>query len=344
MNYLQFRETLLIWYENHKRNLPWRVNKNIYSVWLSEVMLQQTRVETAIPYYDRFIKKIPNLEELASANEDTILKLWEGLGYYQRVRNFQKAAKIVFAQYNGNIPTEGDQFIQLPGVGPYIGAAVLSIADNQPYAAVDGNIKRVISRLFCYDKPLSKVSGFQEIADRLLDKNDPGEFNQAMMELGATICQAKNPQCANCPVATFCLALEQNRVTDFPVRIPRKKNPVVYRTAYIPENFPQQLWLCKRTAPGLLSGLWEIPMTTAESHQQKEFTIKHVYSHFTEYVNIEYCHKLPKGLGNRNLISVINKNESEDYALTGVTQKIISSLSYKNEINGEKELNMVAEN
>lgn len=198
---LQFQ--LLGCYAKKHRNLPWRETKDIYKIWISEVMLQQTQVVKVLDYYQKFLIAFPTINPFHKVDLSQILKIWEGLGYYARVRNLHKAAAIIFSDFSGKIPTDYIKFRKLPGVGDYIAAAVMSQALNKPYPVVDGNVKRVLARLFAIDLPINSTVGFKAISDyarKLLEMNKPGDFNQAVMELGAIICCAANPKCADCPI------------------------------------------------------------------------------------------------------------------------------------------------
>ncbi|MEZ4568646.1 MAG: A/G-specific adenine glycosylase, partial [Desulfobacterales bacterium] len=208
------RTALTRWYAENLRHLPWRGSADPYHIWVSEVMLQQTQVATVIPYFKRFCQAFPDIRALAAADLQDVLKLWEGLGYYARARNLHKAAKIVTDQYNGRIPDDADGFMALPGVGDYIGAAVLSIAFDRPLAVVDGNVKRVLARLFEIDAPVNVSASykiFQSCANLLLNAEDPGTFNQAVMELGALVCRPSGPDCRVCPLAGWCGAFKNQR-------------------------------------------------------------------------------------------------------------------------------------
>ena len=203
------RKRLTDWYAVHSRHLPWRQTQDPYRIWVSEVMLQQTQVKTVVPYYETFLAAFPYLETLAAAHLESVLKVWEGLGYYARARNLHRAARIVTERYGGRIPDRPDQFRTLPGVGDYICAAVQSIAYGVPLAVVDGNVKRVLARLYEIEEPVNRPSGaraFAKTADRLLDRSDPGVFNQALMELGALVCRPSSPDCGACPVRGRCAA------------------------------------------------------------------------------------------------------------------------------------------
>ncbi len=193
-----FQDKLLRWYRRHARKLPWRQTRDPYRIWVSEVMLQQTRVAAAIPYFERFIERFPDVESLARAPEEELLRAWSGLGYYSRARNLQRAAKLIAER--GSIPNDYDALRELPGIGQYTAAAVASIAFNQPYAVVDGNVRRVLSRVACRNE------GLDEMAEALLDRKHPGRYNQALMELGATVCLPREPHCGACPVAALCTA------------------------------------------------------------------------------------------------------------------------------------------
>ncbi|RPJ71130.1 MAG: A/G-specific adenine glycosylase [Desulfobacteraceae bacterium] len=252
---------LLAWYEKSRRPLPWRMTRDPYRIWVSEVMLQQTQVATATPYYRRFIARFPTLRRLAQADLDTVLKLWEGLGYYARARNLHRACGAVLAHHGSRVPDAWEPFRALPGVGDYIAAAVLSIAFDRPHAVVDGNVKRVLARLFALAAPVNQAAThrmFQAAADRLLDHRRPGEFNQALMELGALVCTPAAPQCPLCPLSGYCAALQADTVALYPRRRPARPVPeadiavgVVFKHA--------RVLITRRPEEGLLGGLWEFP-------------------------------------------------------------------------------------
>jgi A/G-specific adenine glycosylase len=223
-----FRRKLLGWFRQNRRELPWRTSRDAYRVWLSEIMLQQTRVAAVIPYYERFLQRFPTVEQLAAAPEDEVLRMWSGLGYYSRARNLRSAAQKIVAKFGGAFPRRGADARELPGIGAYTAAAILSIAYGEKLAAVDGNVARVLARLFAVRGDLregSRWSDLQQRANFLLDKNSPGDWNQAMMELGATLCTPRTPQCLLCPVSDFCEARKQGIADVLPAI--RKKRDVV---------------------------------------------------------------------------------------------------------------------
>ena len=253
------RKSLLSWYDGHARDLPWRREGDPYRVWLSEVMLQQTQVETVIPYYARFLEAYPTLAALAAAGEQEVLKLWEGLGYYARARRFLAAVQEVQARHGGQVPSDPGTFRSLSGVGPYTAAAVLSIAYGIPLAAVDGNVSRVVSRVFCLEGDPRKAPGKKGIrcrADDMLDPRRPGDFNQALMDLGASLCTPRNPSCGDCPLEPFCLAHKRGRVHAIPPRKRQKSRPLEEVTVAVVIRGKRCL-VRKRPRGGLLGGLWE---------------------------------------------------------------------------------------
>ena len=255
------RRRLAAWYENARRDLPWRQTRDPYAIWVSEVMLQQTQVKTVLPYYTAFMRRFPDITALARARRQTLLKAWEGLGYYSRARNLHRSAQMVAHEMQGRLPVTWDALRRLPGIGDYIAAAVLSIAHDAPYAVVDGNVKRVLARLFRLEQPVNQASGhqiFQNLADQILERKQPGNHNQAMMELGALICTPRRPDCPNCPVSGICKVHLAGLEDQFPKRVQKGALPQRHWVAAaIMKN--GRLLLTRRPDNGLLGGLWEFP-------------------------------------------------------------------------------------
>ncbi|EOT47008.1 MULTISPECIES: A/G-specific adenine glycosylase [Enterococcus] len=259
----QFQIQFLAWYHRYKRNLPWRVNQDPYRIWISEIMLQQTRVDTVIDYYYRFMEKFPTIEQLAAAPEEELLKMWEGLGYYSRARNIQSAAKQIMERHQGQFPNTVEEISQLKGIGPYTTGAIASIAFGLPEPAIDGNIMRVVSRLFCIPEDIAKPSSrkvFDHYTRAILSPEEPGEMNQAFMDLGSAICTPKNPECEACPLQAFCQAYQEGNMTDFPVKTKKAKPKDVYYFAAAIENEQGEFWFEQREDQGLLAKMWHFPL------------------------------------------------------------------------------------
>ena len=250
----RFRASLLTWFGQQQRDLPWRRTKDPYAIWVSEIMLQQTRVAAAIPYFDRFMAAFPNYTALATASEEDVLRHWAGLGYYYRARNLQKAAQLICEL--GAFPSDHEAILNLPGVGDYTAAAVGSIAFDLPHAVVDGNVVRVVSRLFASNEGRKQVV---EAAGKLLDRERPGDFNQAMMELGATVCLPKNPHCLLCPVSKMCRARELGAQQEFPAQKVKTKNKEINRSLFWIEKRGKVLAWQRPPEARLMPGFWELP-------------------------------------------------------------------------------------
>jgi A/G-specific adenine glycosylase len=258
----RIRRRLLDWYDAHRRDLPWRRTRDPYRIWLSEAMLQQTRVETVIPYYDRFVERFPTLEALAVADEEEVLEEWAGLGYYSRARNLKRAAEIVVDEHGGELPSDESALRGLPGVGAYTAGAIRSIAFGDPAAIVDGNVRRVLARLFAERVPDPKQTW--RLAGALVPEDRPGAFNQALMELGATVCTPRSPACSDCPLRRSCAARRRGDPSEFPAPKLRKAPREVRGTCGIVGKGPAILMI-RRPARGLLGGLWEVPSTEGGS-------------------------------------------------------------------------------
>ncbi|EGP5400049.1 A/G-specific adenine glycosylase [Enterococcus sp. C76] len=269
----EFQDQFIQWYEQEKRNLPWRYNRDPYRIWISEIMLQQTRVDTVIDYFYRFMEWFPTIEELATAPEEKLLKAWEGLGYYSRARNIQAAAKQIMSEFDGKMPQTPEEISSLKGIGPYTTGAIASIAFGLPEPAVDGNVMRVVSRLFCIEADITKASSrkiFDEAMRKIIDETYPGEFNQAMMDLGSAICTPTSPKCEACPIQAFCLANKRGIQTSFPVKTKKAKPKDVYYISAALQNHSGAYYFEERDSQKLLANMWTFPMVevTQEEYER----------------------------------------------------------------------------
>jgi A/G-specific adenine glycosylase len=303
---------LLTWYGRHARDLPWRRTKDPYRIWLSEIMLQQTQVATVLPYYRRFLKALPTVKTLAKASEDEVFKLWEGLGYYSRARNLMRAAAVVVGELEGKFPDTVEGLMALPGVGRYTAGAIASVAFGRAAPVVDGNVKRVYARLLGIRRPLNQAAAqdrLWRIAEELLPARRAGDFNQALMDLGATICRPRQPACDECPIGRLCDARRAGDADRLPVRMRRKALPHYAIVAGLIERRGRYL-IGRRPAGGLLGGLWELPGGKVEAGEtraaalQREIreevglaiavgshvaSVYHAYSHMTIDLHVYRC-------------------------------------------------------
>jgi len=313
---------LLCWYDHNKRELPWRGGPDAYRTWVSEIMLQQTRAEAVKAYFVSFMAAIPTVEALADVDDDRLLKLWEGLGYYARARNLKRAARIIMDEHNGVIPSAPEELLKLPGIGLYTAGAVASIAYGVPVPAVDGNVLRVCARLAADPADIALDQTRRAVAARLLralPQDRPGDFNQALMELGACICLPNGlPNCAACPLREFCLARAQGRTSEFPVKSPKKPRRIERRDLLI-LRFGDKLALRRRPQKGLLAGLWELPeafeippglVTSREPAGQAVHIFTHIEWHMTAK-RVVLCDTLE----GYNLVWVTREELERDYAL-----------------------------
>lgn len=348
-------DRLLAWYHANRRILPWRgvAGRSAYAVWVSEVMLQQTRVETVIPYFEKWRRRFPTVRDLAKASEQDVLNAWEGLGYYSRARNLHKAARIVVEKYNGEIPRDLDELRKLPGIGRYTLGAIASIAFGMDAPALDGNIKRVYARLFDLDKAVDSPAG-EELLWRLADENLPkghaGDYNQALMDLGATICIPKNPRCRICPLLKLCKARQNDTQDRRPVKNPRKPVPHYVHAAGLVIQGGRVL-LAQRPSKGLLGGLWEFPNGRVRGDPAKELAkvldggynlqvrtragrrssqpealgvLRHRYTHFSVTVHVFRCEFISiSGETNLNWFPL---NDLDAYPMGRIDRQIASML------------------
>ena len=305
------RQSLLGWYRTQGRDLPWRRTRDPYAIWISEIMLQQTQVKTVIPYYERWLTKFPTVQALAAADQQRVLKLWEGLGYYARARNLHRAAKQVVNEFDGEFPQNLESAIALKGIGRTTAGGILSAAFNQPVAILDGNVKRVLARLVALPTPPSKaLNQLWTLSEQVLDPQHPRDFNQAFMDLGATLCTRHNPACLLCPWQAHCAAYNQNAASDFPMT--ESKKPVPHKKIGVAAIADAQgnILIDRRKQEGLLGGLWEFPGGKIEPGESVEdcikreikeelgieievgdrlITLDHAYTHFKVTLNVFNC-------------------------------------------------------
>lgn len=272
-----FSKTLIHWYLQNNRNLPWRETKNPYSIWLSEIIMQQTRVAQGMPYYLKFISEFPSVFELANAPEQKVLKLWQGLGYYSRARNLHFAAKQVVNDFEGNFPQTYKDILKLKGVGDYTASAISSICFDEPNAVVDGNVYRVLSRYFNVETPINSTKGikeFKKLAQELIDEKNPGTYNQAIMEFGALHCKPQNPLCNTCPFSSSCLALQKSRIKELPVKEKKLKIKKRYFNYLVGLDKQGKTILNERINKGIWRGLFEFPLVETDSLVNEDFIIQ----------------------------------------------------------------------
>ena len=296
---MSFQDNILGWYDRNRRTLPWRAlpgqRTDPYRIWLSEIMLQQTTVATVKSYFLKFIQLWPDVTSLANAELDDVLAAWAGLGYYARARNLHACANVITEQYDGVFPQNASELIQLPGIGPYTSAAIAAIAFDQPVAAVDGNVERVLSRYFAITTPLPVSKPIiREKASALVPQQRAGDFAQSLMDLGATICTPRSPKCSSCPLACQCLALKKGITAELPAKSPKKPRPTRYGTAFVVQRSDGAVLLRRRPAKGLLGGMLEVPSSEWVEQANREKpnlsnVIEHTFTHFHLILSVVVC-------------------------------------------------------
>ena len=317
---MQITKLLINWYNENKRPLPWRETANPYFIWLSEVIMQQTRVNQGIGYYYRFAETFPDIAALAEAEEFEVLKLWQGLGYYSRARNLHHTAKYIHTQLHDKFPGNYSELLKLKGIGSYTAAAIASISYNEPVAVVDGNVARVLSRLFMVgNSPQSTLGSKQlkELANEILDKNRPGNSNQALMELGALVCTPRNPACENCPLIGFCEAYKKNEVFRFPLSEKKAEVKTVYFNYLVLQN-NENIILRHRTSKGIWKNLYDFPcIESASALNPEEFEAELQKSGLLgqhipviKSISDEYIHKLT----HRTIRAVFCEIEADEFS------------------------------
>lgn len=294
---MHFSNEIIQWYNQHKRNLPWRDVTDPYIIWLSEIILQQTRVDQGLPYFRRFLNQYASIEEFAQASEADILLIWQGLGYYTRGRNMHKAARLIVEEYQGAFPKSYASLLQIPGIGSYTAAAIASFSFNEAVPVLDGNVFRVLSRYYGIDEPINTLKGrkiFQDIAAEALDINRPALHNQAIMEFGALLCTPKRPACASCPIRLGCYALKQNKVSQLPIKIKKTKSRDRYFNYFIIKE-EAYIYMRKRGAKDIWENLYEFPMLETSEAMSEEALIENrdFRDAFGEHASLKllYIHK-----------------------------------------------------
>lgn len=287
---MSFSKKILLWYSENKRNLPWRSTKDPYKIWLSEIILQQTRVAQGIPYYLRFLEKFPTVKDLADASEEKVLKLWQGLGYYSRARNLHATAKIVTEQYGTQFPNTYKELIKLKGVGDYTASAIASICFNEAEPVVDGNVYRVLARYFGVDTPINSTKGikyFKELARELMNTTHIRDYNQGIMEFGAIQCAPKKPFCLHCPLNDSCVALHENSIARLPVKLNRTKVRNRYFNYLVPitivADTPYKTLLKQRKGKGIWENLFEFPLYESD----REIGLKEVRENLNDVLKLD---------------------------------------------------------
>ena len=334
---------LLEWFGQYKRSLPWRQTSDPYAIWVAEVMLQQTRVNQAIPYYQQFMTRFPSVAALAAAPLDEVLKEWEGLGYYARARNLHKCAGIVVEHHHGRLPSSYEALLKLPGIGPYTAGAVASIAFGLPVPAVDANAHRVLARLFGEQSTRTT----RKLAQTLIPGTSPGCFNEAMMELGATLCHINAPSCNTCPLRRACYARLHDRTDHFPIRKKRPTIPHYEVTAGLLHDARGRLLIQQRPLGGLLGGLWEFPggkKKAGESLQEAcrrelfeelgvnvtvencVMSVKHAYSHFRITLTVFRCTIRSGEVTSDRLLRWVRMSELSDYPFPRANRRVLAQL------------------
>ncbi len=368
---LDITHPLLVWWDHDHADLPWRATRDPYAIWVAEIMLQQTQIATVIPYYERWLERFPTVQDLAAATVDEVLKLWEGLGYYSRARNLHAAAQAVVNELDGQIPTTVAGLMRLKGIGRYTAGAIASIAFGEPAPILDGNVIRVLSRLTDLPDDVTTTAvkkQLWQLAETLVPTERPGDFNQALMELGQQICLPANPRCLLCPLSPFCLARERGTQLERPCRPPRKNIPhydvvagVIFRDPIFSKNRisnNQRFLIAQRPLTGLLGGLWEFPGGKQEPGEtlpqalQREIqeelaieitvgdhltSIKHAYTHFR--ITLHAFHAIhtggvPQHLGVADH-AWVTLTDLDNYAFAVTDQKIIAALKASRQVGKE---------
>jgi len=343
-----FAEAVLAWYRRHgRKDLPWQLDKSPYRVWVSEIMLQQTQVATVIPYYRRFLERFADIRTLAEASTDEVLQCWQGLGYYARARNMQRAARIMRDDYQAQFPQELKQVMGLPGIGRSTAGAILSFACNQSWPILDGNVKRVLARCFRvagWNGQSRTMKELWALAERLTPTQNTGQYNQAMMDIGATLCLKSSPKCEACPLKQFCESYRHGTQASYPERKPKKSKPIK-RTLMLLHKFQGQLLLWRRPPSGIWGGLWSLPevascadiddwqrqhLSTASPHSTiAENLLRHQFTHFSLDISLAIIEleRLPTKVSDNENLAFVAAEQLPDYGLPTPVRKILENHS-----------------
>ena len=347
----EFSNFLLIWYKENARKLPWREHKDPYAIWISEIMLQQTKVDTVIPYFKKWMTTYKDISKLAAASEEDVLLNWEGLGYYRRAINLLRTARIVDEKYGGSLPGDIDLLKSLPGIGNYTASAIASIAFNKDTPTVDGNIRRIISRVFNIAEQIDLPSTEKLILEHLKEikpTKNVGDFNQALMDLGATLCSPRNPECYLCPIQSLCLAEKLNNQSDRPVTKKKPTIPTYYFVCALIKKGNEYL-IIKRTKEKLLGGLWEFPNAKLDDQETepvgylsrkclekyglnirvgKEIgNYRHTYTHFNQVMNAYLCEVIDQELNSEIIHNWVDINNFSNYPMGKIFKYITKALN-----------------
>lgn len=310
-----FSKEIKGWFAQHKRDLPWRKDKDPYQIWLSEIILQQTRVAQGLPYFLKYTEKFPTIKDFANANLDDILRIWQGLGYYSRARNMHFAAQQIMNEFGGEFPRTYKELIQLKGVGAYTAAAIASIAFDEKVAVVDGNVYRVLSRYFSDATPIDTGEGvklFQNLANELIEKENPGDHNQALMEIGALVCTPKNPDCENCPLNLSCEGFDKNTYSNLPVKSKKVKVRERFFT-FLHFECDGKIWIQKREAKDIWNGLYQLPMIETDQKMNFETLKKHEFIESNNIKSIEHKTSLVHKLTHQKIFADFYFLKSENF-------------------------------
>lgn len=346
MEFLNFSLAILDWYNSHARELPWRNTRDPYKIWLSEIILQQTRIQQGMNYYYKFIEHYPTVQDLAEANENDVLKDWQGLGYYSRARNLHATAKIICEKHNGQFPTTYKDVIQLKGIGEYTAAAILSFAFHQNYAVLDGNVFRFLSRVFDIDTPIDSTEGkklFQNLATEILNEDAPDLHNQAMMEMGSLVCSPK-PACEICPVREFCLSYKNGTISERPVK--SKKIKITHRYFnYLFFHEEDTFMVKKRSENDIWKNLYDFPMIETDTSTpteklikdahledyliQKTSSVQHILSHQKLHINFIHIPQIPSVEKRNTNWELIHHDELKNHPFPKVIENFLKSIDIK---------------